>query len=142
MALNMADLFEHAVDTFPERDALICGDRRVTYRGLEDEANRLAHHLVTQGVGPGDHVGLYARNSVESVATLLATIKLRAVAININYRYVHDELAYHLRDADLSALVHDLNLSPVVDAVVPADLPLVVIGGNYDDAVAAASRST
>ena len=139
MALNMADLFEHAVDTFPGRVALICGDRRVTYRGLEDEANRLAHHLAAQGVGPGDQVGLYARNSVESVATLLATIKLRAVAININYRYLHNELAYHLRDADLSALVHDLNLSPVVDAVVPADLPRVVIGGNYDDAVAAAS---
>ena len=86
MALNMADLFEHAVDTFPERAALICGDRQVTYRELEDEANRLAHHLSTQGVGPGDHVGLYARNSVEAVETLLAIIKLRAVAININYR--------------------------------------------------------
>ena len=58
MALNMADLFEHAVDAFPERVALICGDRRLTYSGLEDEANRLAHHLAAQGVGPGGHVGL------------------------------------------------------------------------------------
>ena len=88
MALNMADLFEHAVDAFPERVALIYGDRQVTYRELEDEANRLAHHLAAQGVGPGDHVGLYARNSVEAVETLLAIIKLRAVAININYRYL------------------------------------------------------
>ncbi len=139
MALNMADLFEHAVDAFPERVALICGDRQLTYRELEDEANRLAHHLAAQGVGPGDHVGLYARNSVESVETLLATIKLRAVAININYRYLSNELEYHLRDADLSALVHDQGLSPVVDAVVPAGLPRVVIGGNYDEALAAAS---
>src|ERR1700722_16229985 len=86
MALNMADIFEHAADAFPDRVALIYGDLQVTYRELEDEANRLAHHLAAQGVGPGGHVGLYAHNSVETVATLLAAIKLRAVAININFR--------------------------------------------------------
>ena len=135
MALNMADLFEHAVDTFPDRVALICGDRQVTYRELEDEANRLAHHLAAQGVGRGDHVGLYARNSVETVETLLATIKLRAASININYRYLRDELAYHLRDADLSALVHDQDLAPVVDAVVPPGLPRVAIGADFGEAL-------
>jgi len=139
MALNMADLFEHAADTFPDRIALIYGDRQVTYRQLEGEANRLAHHLAARGVGPGDHVGLYARNSIETVETLLAVMKLRGVAININYRYLRGELAYHLRDADLAALVHDLDLAPVVDAAVPGGLPRVVIGGNYGDALAAAS---
>ena len=139
MALNMADLFEHAVDAFPERVALICRDRVVTYSGLEDEANRLAHHLAARGVGPGHHVGLYARNSVETVATMLATIKLRAVVININYRYLAQELAYHLQDAGLDVLVHDQDLAPVVDAVAPVALPRVVIGGNYPAAVAAES---
>ncbi|MGD0700635.1 MAG: acyl-CoA synthetase [Trebonia sp.] len=139
MALNMADIFEHAADAFPGRVALIYGDRLVTYRELEDEANRLAHHLAAQGTGPGGHVGLYARNSVETVATLLAAIKLRAVAININFRYGRGELAYHLRDADLTALVHDQDLTPVVDAVVSAELPRVSIGGNYGEALSAAS---
>src|SRR5580693_524417 len=125
MALNMADLFEHAVDAFPERVALICRDRQVSYSGLDDEANRLAHHLAAQGVGPGGHVGLYARNSAEAVAALLATIKLRAVAININFRYLQQELAYHLRDSDLCALVHDQDLAPIVDAVVAPGLPRV-----------------
>src|SRR5690242_1758978 len=115
MALNMADLFEHAVDAFPERIALICGDRRLTYSELEDEANRLAHHLAAQGTGPGSHVGLYARNSIAAVETLLAVIKLRAVTININYRYLAGELAYHLQDGDLAALVHDQDLAEIVD---------------------------
>src|ERR1051326_3363688 len=139
MALNMADLFEHAVDAFPERVALICGDRRLTYSELEDEANRLAHHLAAQGAGPGGHVGLYARTSIAAVETLLAVIKLRAVTININYRYLAGELAYHLRDGDLSALVHDQDLAEIVDAVAPPGLPRVTIGGNYDEAIAAAS---
>jgi acyl-CoA synthetase (AMP-forming)/AMP-acid ligase II len=139
MALNMADLFEHAVDAFPERVALISGDRQVTYAGLEDEANRLAHHLAAQGIGPGDHVGLYARNSAAAVTTLLAVIKLRAVTININYRYVAGELAYHLRDADVAALVHDAELGPIVADAASPELPRVVIGGNYDELLAAAS---
>jgi acyl-CoA synthetase (AMP-forming)/AMP-acid ligase II len=139
MALNMADIFEHAVDAFPERVAVICGERKITYRELEDEANRLAHHLAARGVGPGHHVGFYARNSIEVVATLLATCKLRAAAININYRYGQNELAYHLRDADLSAIVYDQELAPVVDAVVPAALARVTIGGDYDQVLASAS---
>jgi 3-oxocholest-4-en-26-oate---CoA ligase len=139
MALNMADLFEHAVDTFPERVAVICGDRQLTYRELEDEANRLAHHLAAQEVGPGGHVGLYARNSIAAVETLLAVIKLRAVAININYRYLSGELAYHLRDADLTALVHDQDLAAVVDDVVAPGLPRTTIGGDYDEALSTAS---
>src|SRR5579862_9840585 len=144
MALNMTDIFEHAADAFADRVALIYADLPVSYGELEEEANRLAHHLAAAGVGPGGHVGLYARNSVEAVATLLATIKLRAVVININYRYLAQELAYHLEDAGLDVLVHDQDLTPVVDAAVlagtgPAGLPRVVIGGNYAQALAAQS---
>ncbi|HEX6519447.1 MAG TPA: acyl-CoA synthetase [Streptosporangiaceae bacterium] len=138
MALNMADIFEHAADAFPERIAVICGDRKVTYRELEDEANRLAHHLASRGAGSGDHVGLYARNSIEAVATLLAAVKLRAAVVNINYRYIQNELAYHLRDADLAALVYDRELAPIVDDVVPPELPRVAIGGDYAEALSAA----
>ena len=50
MALNIADLFEHAVDAVPDRVALICGDDQLTYAQLEEKANRLAHYLIDQGV--------------------------------------------------------------------------------------------
>jgi 3-oxocholest-4-en-26-oate---CoA ligase len=142
MALNFADLFEHAVDAFGERTAVICKDRQVTYAELEERTNRLAHHLAGLGVGPGDHVGLYARNSIEAVETLLAACKLRAAVININYRYIGNELAYHVRDADVAVLVHDQELAPVVDDAVPpgrSELPRVVIGGDYGEALWAAS---
>jgi 3-oxocholest-4-en-26-oate---CoA ligase len=136
MALNMADLFEHAADAFPDRTAVIVGDRQLTYRELEAEANRLAHYLASQGVGKDAHVGLYARNSVEAVVTIMATFKLRAAIININYRYLHNELAYLLDDADLDALVYDHELEPIVTATVRETLPRVEIGGSYQELIA------
>jgi 3-oxocholest-4-en-26-oate---CoA ligase len=120
MALNFADLFEHAADAFAERTAAACGDQQVTYRELEERTNRLAHHLAGLGVGPGDHVGLYARNSIEALETLIASCKLRASAVNINYRYVENELHYMFADSDLTALVYDRRLGPVVKAAAPA----------------------
>jgi acyl-CoA synthetase (AMP-forming)/AMP-acid ligase II len=116
MALNFADLFEHAADAFGDRVAVACGDRQVSYRELEARTNRLAHHLAGLGVGPGDHVGLYARNSIEALETLIAACKLRASAVNINYRYVENELHYMFADSDLTALVYDRRLGPLVAA--------------------------
>ena len=82
--------------------------QRRTYAEMEKRANRLAHHLAAAGVGPGDHVGIYAYNSVEWVEILWAVFKIRAVWVNINYRYVADELAYIVHNADLVALVYEL----------------------------------
>src|SRR5262245_39450801 len=62
VALNIADLAEHAIDAVPDRVALICGDDQLTYAQLEDKANRLAHYLIDQGVKKDDKVGLYCRN--------------------------------------------------------------------------------
>jgi acyl-CoA synthetase (AMP-forming)/AMP-acid ligase II len=123
MALNFADLFEHAADAFGERTAVACGDRQVTYAELDERTSRLAHHLAGLGVGPGDHVGLYARNSIEALETLIAACKLRARAVNINYRYVENELHYMLADADLTALVYDRRLAPLVAAEAHAAAP-------------------
>ncbi|HEY7225613.1 MAG TPA: acyl-CoA synthetase [Micromonosporaceae bacterium] len=119
MARNIADLVEHAVDAFPERLAVVCGDEERTYAALEERANRLAHHLAAHGVGPGSHVGIYARNSMVVVETIVAIYKLRAVFININYRYVANELRYVLSDSECSALVHDRGLSGAVATALP-----------------------
>jgi acyl-CoA synthetase (AMP-forming)/AMP-acid ligase II len=72
MALHFADLFEHAADVFGERTAVVSGERQVTYRELDERTNRLAHHLAGMGVEAGDHVGLYAHNSIEAAETQIA----------------------------------------------------------------------
>src|SRR5665213_3643663 len=122
MTFNLADLFENAVDAFGDREYLVAEGKRRTYSEMEERANRLAHHLAANGIGPGDHVGIYSLNSVEWVETAWAVFKLRAVWININFRYVEDELRYLFTNADLKALVHQRSFSPQVTSVL-GDLP-------------------
>ena len=124
MAWNIADLTEHVVDTVPDRVALIIADEPRTYAQLEARANRLAHHLASQGIGPGDHVGVYGFNSHAFVETIFAAYKLRAVPVNVNYRYVEAELRYLFDNADLVALVHDAQFAPRIAAVRDA-LPML-----------------
>jgi acyl-CoA synthetase (AMP-forming)/AMP-acid ligase II len=119
VAINIADLFEHAVDAAPDNPAVKVGDRVVTYADLERDSNRLAHYLQAQGVKPGDHVAIYAKNSVEHVVAVLAIVKIRAVNINVNYRYVEGELNYLFDNADVVALIHERTYAPLVAACAP-----------------------
>ena len=133
MEFNLGDLFEQAADTWPDREYLVANGQRRTYAEMEARANRLAHHLAAHGVRAGDHVGIYGLNSVEWVETLWAVFKLRATWVNINYRYIEDELAYLFENADLVALVYEEAFAPRVLGVRDR-LPLlrhsVVIGDD------------
>lgn len=112
MEFNIADLFESLADAIPERTALVCGDRRLTFAELDERSTRVANALRARGVKAHDHVGLYLYNGAEFIETMLGAFKLRAVPININYRYVEDELRYLFDNAKLVALVHQRELSP------------------------------
>jgi acyl-CoA synthetase (AMP-forming)/AMP-acid ligase II len=139
---NLADLFELVVDAVPDRLALVAGDVRLTYRELDGRANRLAHVLAERGIGAGDHVAVYAWNRAEWVEAWWASYKLRAVPININYRYVGEELRYVLGNADAKAVLHEAEFAVLLNEVAP-DLPQLQVrlelGEPYETALAAAS---
>jgi 3-oxocholest-4-en-26-oate---CoA ligase len=117
---NLADLFELVVDAVPDRLVVVAGERRLTYADLDERANRLAHRLAAAGVGPGDSVGLQLVNGPEYLEGMLACFKLRAVPMNINYRYVDAELRYLYDDAELVALVHHRQFAPMVGPALDA----------------------
>ena len=124
MEFNLADLWEKVVDTVPDHDAVVCDGRHLTYAQVDERANRLAHALSDQGIGPGDHVALYLYNSAEYLEGMLAAFKLRAVPVNVNYRYVEEELRYLLIDADAKAVVFHRGFAPKLEAI-RAELPLL-----------------
>ncbi|MFE9577908.1 acyl-CoA synthetase [Nocardia sp. NPDC006044] len=154
MARNFADLFEHSVDAMPDRVALLAGDRRLTFAEVDARANRLAAHLTAAGIDAGAHVGFQMHNGIETMETLLACFKVRAVPININYRYGVEELRYVYDNADLRALVYHSTYATAVHAaaarvrslhhriVVPddtldSDPPVDAV--HYEDALAGGS---
>ncbi|MFV8172925.1 acyl-CoA synthetase [Mycolicibacterium peregrinum] len=137
MALNIADLAEHAIDAVPDRVALICGDEQLTYAQLEEKANRLAHYLISQGVKKDDKVGLYCRNRIEIVIGMLGIVKAGAILVNVNFRYVEGELKYLFENSDMVALIHERRYSDRVANVLPetplVKTVLVVEDGSDDD---------
>ena len=135
---NFADVWEAVVDRVADRVALVCEGRELTYASIEERSNRLAHVLAGSGVGPGDHVGVYLRNCPEYFEAMFACFKLRAVPININYRYVAGELRYLFDDSGIVALIAHrrfaVNVAEVVggfDGFDPLDAIATVI--SVDD---------
>jgi acyl-CoA synthetase (AMP-forming)/AMP-acid ligase II len=130
MEFNIADLFESIADAIPHRLALVSGATRLTFSELDARANRVAHALREHGVRAGDHVGLFLYNGNEFLEAMLGAFKIRAVPININYRYVEEELAYLFSNADLVALFVQRELLPRALAVrdrVPTLRTVVVV---------------
>lgn len=136
MEFNLADLFESVADALPDQEAVVCGDTRLTYKQLDERATRLAHCLQANGIGAGDHVGVYLYNSTEYLEASVAAYKIRAVPININYRYVEEELEYLFDSADLVALVHHREFAPRI-AAVAARVPGLRVLVYVDDKSAA-----
>jgi acyl-CoA synthetase (AMP-forming)/AMP-acid ligase II len=113
---NFADLFELAADKVPDRLALVDARREVTYRELDERTTRLAKTLADLGVKAGDHVGILATNCIEWVEAFFAIYKIRATAVNINFRYVEEELRYLFDNSDVVACFYQREYGPLVAA--------------------------
>jgi len=133
---NLADLWEKIVDAVPQREAFVADDRRLTFAQADERATRLAHALAARGVAPGDHVALYLYNGTEYLEAMFAAFKIRAVPVNVNYRYVEDELRYLLDDSNAKAVIFHREFAPKL-AAIRADLPTLGAYLAVDDDSAA-----
>ena len=120
VTFNLADLFELVATEVPDAPAVVAGSRRLTYAQLDDRADRLADHLWAAGVGAGDFVGVQLTNGTEYLEAMLACFKVRAVPVNVNYRYVEDELRHLYADAGLVGLVYHATFADQVGAALDA----------------------
>ena len=127
---NLALIHEAIAQQIPDREAIVFRDRRFSWRQLTDRTRRLAETLRGYGLGchtersklenwesGQDHVGLYLRNGNEYLEGMLGAFKARAVPFNVNYRYLDDELAGLLDDADARALIFHASFAPILDRI-------------------------
>jgi 3-oxocholest-4-en-26-oate---CoA ligase len=105
MDWNLATAFESVCDALPDRIALIQGDRRLTWRSFDERAARIAAAFSAAGLKPNAKVASYLYNCNEYTEALYGTFKMRGVPVNVNYRYLEDELVYLLDNSDAEALL-------------------------------------
>ncbi|MCU1592867.1 MAG: acyl-CoA synthetase [Frankiales bacterium] len=127
---NIALTHEAVSAAIPEREAIVWRDRRLTYGDLTDRSRRLASYLHGEGLGVRkerselaphesgqDHLALYLHNGNEYLEGMLGAFKARLASINVNYRYVTDELRYLFTNADARAVVYHSAFAPTLAAV-------------------------
>lgn len=144
MKFNLADVFETVADSVPERIALSFEGRQISYAELDRLSNQVAHLLADNGIGPFDNVSLFLKNSVEHVTSLLGLLKIRAVPVNINYRYTNPELQYIFDNSDSRAIIVELPEHQRSVAALLAEIPTVrtvfVIGDVVEELTTAAAN--
>ena len=115
--MNLASMWEAVADRLPDKTAQVHGDQRVAFREFESRAARLAGCFSNHGVGPGAKVAMYLFNCNEYLETCFAAMKLCAVPVNVNYRYLEDELHYLVENSEAEVLVYHGALAERVRAV-------------------------
>ena len=117
-----------AVDR-PDKPALICHDRTLTYRDLDAESSQVANALLTAGVGPQSRVGFIGKNIAEYFTLVFGAAKINAVAVAVNWRLVAAEMAYILDHAEVEVVVVEDEFRDHLDTMDLPRRPRVVLVG-------------
>ena len=127
---NLAAVFAHHADRFPERPCLVWEEETISYAELDRRAGRTAAGLARLGVQKGDVVGLLLYNCPEMLEAMLAVARLGAIAMPVNWRLAGEEVAYIARHAGARVLVSEAELAPLAEAARDAmpGLALVAVG--------------
>ncbi len=126
-------MLQRSAQRFPDKAAIICGDRRLSYRELDGSANQLANALLDQGLAKGAKVGMLSRNLAEYGVVFFGVARTGYVLTNISVLYAPDELAYVLDKADVEVLIFDDVFAEKVASVrdrLPAVKTLIGFGGD------------
>ena len=116
---NLADIFELVAQAVPDRIAFGCGEQKLTFKQLDERANQLGNALRARGIGRGDNVGIQLYNCAEYLEAFFACSKIGAIPVNVNYRYVADELQGLFNSLHLRGLVYGADFDAAVQDVIP-----------------------
>jgi fatty-acyl-CoA synthase len=119
MRTQFGSIWEAVSDVVPDQTAIVQGQRRLSWREYEQRAARVAQAILEADIRAGGKVGMYLYNSPEYCETNFAAFKARSMPINVNYRYLDNELLYLLDNADVEGLVFHTSLADRVARVVP-----------------------
>ncbi|MFE3188493.1 long-chain-fatty-acid--CoA ligase [Nocardia sp. NPDC059240] len=134
--ITISDLVARHARRIPDRVAYRFEGTDRTYAALDDRVNRLANALLERGVRPGDRIAVLTLNNIETVEAYLASARIGAVTVPVNFRLAADEMAYILNDSGVSVIIADDVLAPAVDKAREQVAGLrhrIVIGGGQPE---------
>lgn len=111
------EIFEETARRYPEREALVFRDKRVSYKEYLEQVDALAKGLYSIGVRKGTHVGLWMTNRLEWCYARLAIYKLGAILIPLQTRYRAEEMKYVLHQSDTQVLLMEDKFLGKIDAM-------------------------
>ncbi len=127
----LTEILRKALKLYPNKEGLVCGDKRFTYREFGQRVNRLSNALLALGVGQGDRVAILHRNCHCYLEVYYGVMQIGAVLVPLNFRLAPRELAFILRDAGAEVLIAEHLFYQPAEAVREAmggDLRLVWTG--------------
>ncbi len=104
-SLSLSDLFTRRVTEHPLHISLVCESVSITYAGLEERSNQLAHYLLQSGAQRGDRIGLALNHSPHLIVSILAIIKTGALYVPIDMNYPQERIRFMIEDAQISLLL-------------------------------------
>ncbi len=125
-------LFAGQAGRTPDRVAVACGDVAVSYRELDERANRLAHHLKRSGVGPERLVAICLERSVEAVTAMLAVLKAGGAYLPIEPSFPGERISFIIEDSGADLLVTTSSLKRKIPVEVVSVVLLDVDGESID----------
>jgi acyl-CoA synthetase (AMP-forming)/AMP-acid ligase II len=101
---TMAGLIDRQAEERGDAVAIRFNDRSTTFRELDEVSNRIANALISEGLQPGDRIAIFAKNSDQYLALILAAAKSRVCAVTLNWRLAPAEIAYILEHSEAKLL--------------------------------------
>jgi long-chain acyl-CoA synthetase len=114
--VNIDAMFRESVAKFPNRDALVLGDERVTYAALDRIVDNVAANLLNAGFQPGERIALLLGNQLEYVYCVLGAARAGMISVPMNVRQRLPEVEFVLNQCSASAIVYDIEFEPNVPA--------------------------
>jgi acyl-CoA synthetase (AMP-forming)/AMP-acid ligase II len=113
----LTETLTKAIKLFPEKHAIVCGEKRLTYQEFYGRINRLSHSLKIFGIGKDDKVAILHPNCHTFLEAYYAIPQIGAISVPINYRLSPGEIAFILQDSESKILIADSMFKDQVDAI-------------------------
>mgnify|MGYP004003970129 CR=1 FL=1 len=128
----IGDLLTRSAERHPDKLAIVLGDQKVSYQGLNQAANRIANALIDQGLTKGKNIAIFSANQFDYPAIYFGAAKSGGILAHLSARFSSDELMHVINKTDISTVFVHVSLSEILLSVTentPELKRIIVFGG-------------